>query len=215
MQDSPAVSLPWYRAGGVSVANVAGAYLAKGAASLAASYFNLANPSTNDLTVGVAPTFNTATGWTFNGTSQYLKAMTGVNINWSAVVRYSGATRFTPFGASNDTTTRKFLISLIGTGGSQGIQYANEVAATAAPTPPAAAVIGLAGNQGYRNGVADGSALSAGSGNAVARIYIGCWNLGDLTPTSYFAGNILAAAFYNSTLTAAQMLAISTAMAAL
>ena len=48
------------------------AYQSIGAASLAASYTNLANPGTYDAAPGGAPTWASATGWTFNGT-QYLE----------------------------------------------------------------------------------------------------------------------------------------------
>lgn len=48
------------------------AYQPIGAASLAASYVNLANPGTYDAAPGVAPTWASATGWTFNGSTQYL-----------------------------------------------------------------------------------------------------------------------------------------------
>ena len=213
-------STPWYAANGIDPSSIQGIYVAKGAASLAASYSNLANPGTNDLTVGVAPTFNTATGWTFNGTSQYLNAMTGAGFTWSAVIRYSGATNLASspsvFGSQNNTSTRGFYISLVGTGGSQGIKYTNgAIGSAVAPTPAASGVIGIGGNQGYKNGTADGSTLSDGTGNAVSRLYIGALNYADIIPITYYAGNILAAAFYNTTLTAAQMLAVSTAMAAL
>lgn len=58
----------WAVAGKTCVA----AYQPIGAASLAASYTNLANPGTYDAAPGTAPTFAAATGWTFDGSTQYL-----------------------------------------------------------------------------------------------------------------------------------------------
>ncbi len=60
----------WWDLSGTITTCVA-AYQPKGAASLAASYVNLANPGTNNAAEGSAPSFSSA-GWTFNGTSNYL-----------------------------------------------------------------------------------------------------------------------------------------------
>lgn len=67
---------PWYLAGGVAKATCLAAYQAIGAASLAESYVNLANPGTYNLSGGVAPTWAAETGWTFDGSSQY--KLTGI-----------------------------------------------------------------------------------------------------------------------------------------
>jgi len=70
-----AVANPWYLSGGIAAANCRGAYAAKGAASLAASYTNLANAAL-PLTEGIAPTWDVTTGWYSDGT-KYL--LTGIN----------------------------------------------------------------------------------------------------------------------------------------
>jgi hypothetical protein len=61
----------WWLAGGIHPSQVVAAYQPKGAVDLAASYVNLANPGTNDAQVGVEPTLDSS-GWVFNGTTQYL-----------------------------------------------------------------------------------------------------------------------------------------------
>ena len=61
----------WWLAGGIHPSQVVAAYQPKGAVDLAASYVNLANPGTNDATVGVAPTFDSS-GWEFDGATQYI-----------------------------------------------------------------------------------------------------------------------------------------------
>ena len=61
-------SANWWEAGGATGA--VAVYQPIGAASLAASYVNLANPGTYDAAPGVAPTWASA-GWTSNGT-EYL-----------------------------------------------------------------------------------------------------------------------------------------------
>ena len=50
MAGGAAVATPWYLAGGVSAANCVAAYLAKGAASYAASKANLTGDTDYDLT---------------------------------------------------------------------------------------------------------------------------------------------------------------------
>ncbi len=64
-----APATPWYLSGGVDASACAAAWLAKGAASLAASYDNLAAPAngaadgTGDL-AGATPTWDASIGWT-------------------------------------------------------------------------------------------------------------------------------------------------------
>lgn len=58
-----AAAVPWYLAGGVSAANCIAAYQPKGASSLEASYVNLANPGTYNLS-GATPAFDSALGYT-------------------------------------------------------------------------------------------------------------------------------------------------------
>lgn len=65
--------MTWWTAGGAT--GCVAAYQPIGAASLAASYVNLANPGTYDLAVGggaSAPAFDAATGWGFDGTNRWL-----------------------------------------------------------------------------------------------------------------------------------------------
>ncbi|NLH07010.1 MAG: family 43 glycosylhydrolase [Chloroflexi bacterium] len=61
----------WWLVAGITADQIYGAWQAKGAGSLAASYVNLADPGTHDLTEGVAPNYTDEAGWEFTGT-QYL-----------------------------------------------------------------------------------------------------------------------------------------------
>ena len=74
-------------------------------------------------------------------------------------------------------------------------------------------MVGIAGAQGYRNGVADGSAIGAAN-DTFAMVFVGAYN-GAGTAGLFTACNVLALAIYNTTLTAAQVAAVSAAMAAL
>lgn len=63
-----AAAAGWWQVAGQTCA---AAYQPIGAASLAASYVNLANPGTYNAAPGVAPTL-AAGGWSFDGLTQYL-----------------------------------------------------------------------------------------------------------------------------------------------
>ena len=86
----PGKKKAWYLRGGIARANCVAAYAAKAAASLAASYVNLANPGTYNLTTTSAPSWANATGWSFNGTANYLN--TGIvpnSKNWTYIAAFT------------------------------------------------------------------------------------------------------------------------------
>lgn len=205
----------WWLAGGATGA--VAVYQPKGAASLAASYVNLANPGTYDAAPGVAPTWDATNGWTFNGSTQYLATGTlqATSTSWSAAFRFSNVTiplvgDRSFFGAYTNTTTA-FLLQHLG-GSSTLTHYANTRRdhSTQAAT---SGVYFIAGQALYVNG-ADTSQNST-AGTAPAReIYIGALNL--IGSVSQHASvTFQAIAFYNTTLTAPQVAAVSSAMAAL
>jgi hypothetical protein len=72
----------------------------------------------------------------------------------------------------------------------------------------------VVGNQAYRNGVLDGGPIGGWTGASAQPVYIGCLNNAG-APGLYITANIRALAFYDGTLTAPQVLAVATAMAAL
>lgn len=67
-----APAVPWYLAGDIAPENCVAAYQAVGAESQAASYVNLANPGTHNLTATGAIAWGADTGWDWTGTGQYL-----------------------------------------------------------------------------------------------------------------------------------------------
>lgn len=209
-----AVSAPgsgnWWEAG--SAPTPVAVYQPKGAASLAASYVNLANPGTYNAAPGVAPTFDAATGWTFNGSTQYLTTgITPGSATWSALCRFSGGTTTgykIVFGTRyTGATSQLFEIFQQGDGVSY---YANGGFVSTARV--VAGVLSLAGKSAYKNGVADGT-ISAGELSAIGDIYIG----GTHASTGamfYFTGNVQAVAVWNtSTNHATWMPAVSAAVA--
>lgn len=206
----------WWLAGGAPTP--VAAYQPKGAASLAASYVNLANPGTNDAAPGVAPTFNTAVGWTFNGSTQYLTTGVVPASGWAAIVRFSNVTSAAGVRAllGEGFTDASLAIFPRWTGGT-GVQYYNGLSAGFLNKSPVllGGVLAVSGNTAYRDGVTESGTMGAWTGSNTWGIYIGAYNVNGTTPSGFLACDIQAAAIYPSTLTAGMVAAVSAAMAAL
>ena len=205
----------WWLSGGVSAANAIAVYQPIGAASLAASYTNLANPGTYNAAPGVAPTWAAVTGWTFNGSTQYLT--TGVvpvnNQTWSIIGRFASATVSggTVIGGGNSGLTTAILLqprraanSAVGYFSGQFLQVAPAMSD---------GVMAVAGIYGYRNATVESGTIPSAPGSFSA-CFVGAANNGG-SPLLYFSGSIQSIAIYNTTLSAAQVAAISSAMSAL
>jgi hypothetical protein len=214
-------SVVWYLSGGIAAANCVAAYQPKGASSLAASYVNLANPGTYDCTLGTAPAWDATNGWIFNGAtnSRYLK--TGIMLTsttWSAVVRFSSAALSTGavFGHNGPSFDRRFAI-LTNVGGTSIIyEYGRAADSSGLLTITATittGVLAIAGNTAYRNGSAETGNITTVAYTTGLDIYIGAWNASGAG--AFFSGNIQGIAFYNSVLSAAQVLAVTNAVNAL
>lgn len=215
VSDKESAIIPWYLAGEVSAANCVAAYQPIGATSLAESYVNLINPGTNNAAPGTAPTFNTATGWTFNGSSQYLTTgITPVIQTWSVLIQFTnvtgnnaslfGAYLTSGFGAS-------FQISPRASGGTR-VDYTYGSTAAKAPIATAGNVC-ITGNLAYRNGVDEGISIPSGAGTLLP-IFIGAVN-STVGALNHQACNIQAFAIYNTILTPSQVVAIAARMAVL
>jgi len=216
-QSAGAAAVPaawWYVAG-----NPVAAYQPKGASSLAASYLRIAGSGVYaniDPAVvgGVAPTFDAATGWTFNGSNTRLD--TGItpdnNQAWSIIIRFSGRTNSsTPLSVAGNTVSYpRFGFYLDGS----NVYYYNGALASKAGNVTAG-VLAVAGTKCYRNGADEGLTLGAKAGAFVGSLPLGCRRLTAVGFDLYYAGAMQAVAVYSDTLTAPQVAAISSAMAAL
>jgi hypothetical protein len=217
-----AVAIPWYLSGGITAANCLAAYTPKGAASLAASYDNNAAPGngladgTYDCTLGTAPSFDAATGWSFLATSsQYLKTgfMTVDSNDFSAIVRFSDrSTNGMLFGVVN-LLGNLYWFGTQGNNGSNKVAYGNTGVAIGGAAI-ASGTLGFAGLKGFKNGSYDVDIGGTYTFTAAREVYVGCRNLNG-SPNTYQTVKIQALAIYNTTLSAPQILAVSTAMAAL
>lgn len=185
------------------------AYQPKGAASLAASYSNLANPGTNDAAPGTAPDFDASTGWTFNGSSQYLNTgLEWTSGDYTVLVRFSDFTSGTTLTGVNNVTQMRVHIQ----GGVRS--YNNGAASLSAGSGTTGGVMGIAAGTGYYNGSSDGSLTGATGSTAIYTIYIGARN-NSATAGNFAAAKIQAYALYSATLTAGEVAVVSSAMSLL
>jgi hypothetical protein len=198
----------WYRAGGAP-APVA-AYQPKGAIDLATSYVNLVNPGTYNAAPGVAPTFNAATGWTFALSAYLSTGITGaLPGTWTMLIRLSdvdtAAGRYA-MGTHDANNNKRWWIQIaaannvyaVGSTGSAGI------------ASKTAGVLAVAGREIYHDGVSAGTVALGTYEAATEAIFIG----GRIAAASLI-GKIQAVAIYNSVLSSAQVLAVSSAMSLL
>lgn len=206
----------WWLSGGVSAANAIAVYQAIGAASQAASYVNLANPGTFNASPGTAPTWASGTGWTFDGSSQYLTTgLTPSDTGWTALIRFvagnkNGNSIIGYYGAGAWLVQQN-----IGTNMTvyNGLPYPDGYCANSQDVRGIDTVYGFAGKQPYKNGAAEATVIPAGTGS-FGNIFVGAGSFSG-TPDQYYLGDMKAVAIYDTTLDAATVAAISAAMAAL
>jgi len=181
---------PWWLAGGVAAANAIAVYQPKGAASLAASYVNLANPGTYDFAPGATPPTLDASGWVWSSTSTGISDVRVTN-TWTFLVRFSDFST----GVYGRNTWLEYC--LLQPGVRRYLHREDSLTPGAAIT---SGVMGLAGNTAYLNGSSEGT-LRTGSFTATGGQSFGLGN-----------NKVQAVAIYNVTLTSTQVIAITNAM---
>lgn len=209
--------LPWYQAGNAPAPVVV--YLPKGAADLAASYVNLVTPGTYDLAPGDAPTFNTATGWTFNGTSNYLVSAASAALKPLSVVarvKFANTTGYPAIvGASNNGGWSVRLSS----GGTpsgiqllkQGVAIVGEATSTVNQNTDYILAVTYSAAGAFVFYI-DGGASGSGTNDVAPTA--GTLKVGLAFGGDFWKGIISALAIYNAVLTEAQVVAIGAEMAA-
>lgn len=212
----------WWDASG-TISGCVAAYQPIGAASLAASYVNLQNPGTYDLTVGSAVGFDTDYGWTFDGTSRYLR---------TGITAYQPMTAIVRARTTNITNYRSWLSAISGGGGwhlyhtinggsvakadfTRGGETAIGTSSNVYPTDGTSYVVAISFDAGdnwafYDDGVSNGSGTTS-----VAPFNARGITIGDGIHNLHHYGSIAAVALFGSALSGADISTVSTAMAAL
>ena len=215
---------PWYLAGGVSAANCIAAWQPKGAASLAASYVNLANPGTYNLTGTTPPTWNASDGWICADSGKKLSVNSiSLGTTLTVVARIVPSLQKLPYyfsGLVGVSTTTQSPLAISGT--SSTVDYIEYTVSTSGVSNASALTLlntdvnvattrNGVGVSVYRNGiaVADTGDLAANTACTVTHL------LQRETFQLAYYGKVYSIAIYNSVLTADQISAIHTAMSAL
>ena len=191
------------------------AWQAKGAASQAASYVNLVSPGTHDLTPGVAPTWDSANGWKWNGATQYLKTgITPSSLAWSVLIRYSGMTsegadRY-PCGAVDGAGIKYSLAFDIY---SLQCYFCNGSYTLSGYSIPGSGVLGISQQRAFINGVY-AATIPVGSGAPLTELFVGASSLGT-SPFGFFDQYIQSATVIPAALSDGDVATYSAAMAAL
>jgi hypothetical protein len=204
----------WYLAGAIPAANCKVAYQPVGAADLAASKVNLANPGTNNAAAGTNPTFNAATGWTFAAASgQYLTTgyVPPTQVTRSAIVRISGATIDAALRFIFSSRNSGVIFGIRNTDSASKANYINGTSTFSHSTNVASGVLAFAGLDPYLNATDIGNITAGTYDQGGVGVDIGRLTTGG----QHFDGNMQAFALYDITLTPTQITALTTAMNAL
>jgi len=204
-------AINWWEAGGAS--GCVAAYNATGAASLAASYTDLSGSGNNAAPV-VAPTWASGTGWIFNGSTQYLDTGIVPSSGYSMIAQITNSVVSglrCIMGSSDTDDSRFYLFSTYSNLDGKVLYGSGNFQAVAPWLQNGNAAV--AGQQGYRDGVADGGAIGAWGAANNQPIYVGARNSG--AAAEFFSGNVTACAIYSGPLSAPEVSAVATEMAAL
>lgn len=201
-QNMAATAADWWDiAGETCVA----AYQAKGAASLAASYVNLANPGTYDINVLAVPSWTAGTGWA--GNSWQMRTDVNVESSWTLIARFSdhinSIGNYGIMGASVYHYAAPYYYGLAYYRNSNGgIQTLD------AGAGQLSGVIAIAGKAGYMDGASKGTVPGAYYAGSITNWY---WGI-SFAPCDV---TMQACAIYSTTLDATQVATLSASMAAL
>ncbi len=212
----------WWDLNGTITSCVA-AYQAKGAASYAASKVNLVNSGTYGITDGTAyPSWDSSTGWSFNGSTQFLKTgyIPSVGANLSVFVR--------AYQNNVDTYTAQTVIGMHATsypyngvyirfrskGNTIDNRGANDgISTTTVDKLLYDHVVGVAGREVFVDGLSESTFADSTQGFPSYDLYIGALHYS--STIQFFSGYVYATAIYEGVLTSTQITALTTAMNAL
>jgi len=177
---------------------------------------NWSNPGTNDLVqISGAPP---PVPWALNTGWQFVAANTDAfdtglvpATNWTMLIQFANYTSANLYLCGNYIAAPISLYALYDT--AVDAVYYNQ-GNIGVPPPLVTGNRGMAGKEGFRNGVSEG-AIGGLNALPIVSVYIGALDQQGVGAILHCDAEIRALAMYNNTITAPQMLAVSTAMAAL
>lgn len=160
---------------------------------------------------GVAPAWSSRTGWTGNGTTQYLTTGITPSSGWSMVVRVDGVTLSNARCAAGSSAVgdTRFMIHPTHSGFGGGVLYGQGFYTSVTPGV-SAGVLAISGQRGYRNGVAETGTIGSWSGTGNP-IFLLARNSG--SPGEYLPGSLVAALIVRRSLSATEVWQYSRQMA--
>ena len=195
---------PFYLAGGISPAIVKGVYVPYGAASREAALVNLDNPGTEDLVSrGADPGHAGATGFSFDGLSQYLQ-VGGILLDGASSVLM----RVANLGAGDG-----HLLGCFDGAGTFDFQEASGAftltngTAISGVTFAGTTGLAIAGTKAYRNGSAVAGTFTPIAAPLISPAFVGCWS-NEGAEESFDAFDLLWMTVYSDTLSEAQVAAV-------
>lgn len=201
---------PWYLAGGIPESTNYTIYDPLAATSLATSYVNLANPGVRNATAPVAaPTHAQGSGWTFNGTTQYLNTNTkataaGTVIAWVEPTSSGLVTGTYIFGASVFTPTRVFFVRPSSSGAHQ---FQKGPSVTGIGLETHGAIYAISSTKCFINGISESTITAWSGADHTIDFFLGCQNSGGAA--NFAAYRLLRFAWYPSGLTDEQVKLVS------
>lgn len=202
----------WLGNGAVTESDTYTIYDPLAAADLATSYVNLANPGTRDATAPVAaPTHAQGTGWTFNGSTQYLAA-TQLTPESTVIVWVEGVSNSVANQTACGAYTTASNIFYIRPKVSATVAYRHGSVASSYAGNVAGGILALNKNMGVKNGVQLVTPSTPWTtGNHSIKMFMGCENVIG-TATNFMTGRILRVAIYDFALTLNQIRAVTNTM---
>jgi len=210
-------AVDWWLAGGISPSNCIAAYQPKGAASYAASLTDLSGAG-NDAYEGVAPDWDDVSGWRGDGSSMYLK--TGITLKPKDTTQTT-IVRFSDVGSAGNryvfgcvTVGKRYALCPNFFGGVlYGYIFSNFNFGLGTAVLSGTVALGINGNI-FVDGLYYGGTDTSPSEILTDEIFMLAVNNGG-SPEAYSPAHIQAIAFYNTGISADQVLAVHTAMMAL
>jgi hypothetical protein len=199
--------------------SVWGAWQAKGAPSQTLSYKDLSGNG-RDLTVGSAPSWSKSAGWTFNGSTHYLKTtfVPDSDQSQTMIAQFSGydcagTSAEVLAGMTNDPAVGTVNFSLHLSWDTDRYGYRNGSYKIVPGGQRASGNLCVAGDTGYYNGSSEVTSIEGWTDTPNRTIYIGARNHGNDSPYYFAAFTLIAIAIYGGTLTGTQVAKVASAMA--
>lgn len=196
---APPSVAPWWMGAGVTPIVV---YQPWHSSTFYTGFVNCVDSNTHLIVSGEAADWSPDRGWKFDGDTHYHDLNIVPGPNWSMLVLFRNADPGGTLAGIFEQDGREFRLIVDASG--DVVLYGNGGRVTVDGGMHDGCLI-VAGQQGYRNGVADGDPFAEWDGHPVRDIWIGARANDLLEPTAEYEGDILAFAAWDVTLSASQV----------